>query len=100
VAAPVHDDAGEIIGVVSVGKPVQSFGQYVEAARKKTLELGATSVFSVLLLVVILSVWLVRPFGLISDYVRYVRAERSFSLPRPRRRRPRALCAAAREMVR
>ena len=28
---------GEIIGAVSVGKPVQSFGQFVEAARSKTL---------------------------------------------------------------
>src|SRR5205085_10872964 len=65
VAAPIHDTApgstGEIIGAVSVGKPVQSFGQFVEAARRKTLELGATSVVAVLLLVVILSVWLVPP---------------------------------------
>ena len=41
VAAPVHDrraGGGEIIGAVSVGKPVQSFGQFVEAARRKTLE--------------------------------------------------------------
>ena len=102
VAAPVHDTSpagvGEIIGVVSVGKPVQSFGQYVEAARKKTLELGATSVVAVLLLVVILSVWLVRPFGVISDYVRYVRAERSFSLPRLGRRALGAFGAAYDEM--
>jgi len=102
VAAPVHDTsaaaAGEIIGVVSVGKPVQSFGQYVEAARRKTLELGATSVVAVLLLVVILSVWLVRPFGVIADYVRYVRAERSFSLPRLGRRALGAFGAAYDEM--
>jgi len=102
VAAPVRDTsaggAGEIIGVVSVGKPVQSFGQYVEAARRKTLELGATSVVAVLLLVVILSVWLVRPFGVIADYVRYVRAERSFSLPRLGRRALGAFGAAYDEM--
>ena len=102
VAAPIRDGsggaAGEIIGVVSVGKPVQSFGQYVETARKKTLELGATSVVAVLLLVVILSVWLVRPFGVIADYVRYVRAERSFSLPRLGRRALGAFGAAYDEM--
>ena len=102
VAAPIHDTSpaggGEIIGVVSVGKPVQSFGQYVEGARRKTLELGATSVVAVLLLVVILSVWLVRPFGVISDYVRYVRAERSFSLPRLGRRALGAFGAAYDEM--
>ncbi|MDQ6638912.1 MAG: two-component system sensor histidine kinase CreC [Pseudomonadota bacterium] len=102
VAAPIMGTspggASEIIGVVSVGKPVQSFGQYVEAARKKTLELGATSVVAVLLLVVILSVWLVRPFGVIADYVRYVRAERSFSLPRLGRRALGAFGAAYDEM--
>ena len=49
---------------------MQSFGQFVEAARTQDARVGATSVVAVLLLVVILSVWLVRPFGLISDYVR------------------------------
>ena len=103
VAAPIYDPTaggigGEIIGAVSVGKPVQSFGQFVQAARRKTLELGATSVVAVLLLVVILSVWLVRPFGLISDYVQYVRAQRSFSLPRLGRRALGAFGAAYDEM--
>ena len=47
---------------------------------------------------VILSVWLVRPFGVIADYVRYVRAQRSFSLPRLGRRALGALGAAYDEM--
>ena len=101
VAAPVRDMASggdRIIGAVSVGKPVQSFGQFVEAARRKTLLVGATSVVAVLLLAVILSVWLVRPFGVIADYVRYVRAQRSFSLPRLGRRALGALGAAYDEM--
>ena len=48
VAAPLHErrPAGAIVGAVSVGKPVQSFGQFVEAARRKTLlarrDLGAS----------------------------------------------------------
>ena len=97
VAAPVTVD-GQIIGAVSVGKPVQSFGQFIDAARRKTLLVGATSVVAVLLLVVILSVWLVRPFGVIADYVRYVRAQRSFSLPRLGRRALGAIGAAYDEM--
>jgi two-component system sensor histidine kinase CreC len=36
----------------------------------------------VLVLVLAVSVWLVRPFGLISDYVRFVRAQPRFSLSR------------------
>ncbi|HJV60792.1 MAG TPA: two-component system sensor histidine kinase CreC [Albitalea sp.] len=97
VAAPIRLN-NEIAGAVSVGKPVQSFGQFVDAARRKTLLVGATSVVAVLLLAVIVSVWLVRPFGLIADYVRYVRDQRSFNLPRLGRRALGAIGAAYDEM--
>jgi two-component system sensor histidine kinase CreC len=55
-------------------------------------------VVAVLLLAVILSVWLVRPFGVVADYVRYVRAQRSFSLPRLGRRALGAIGEAYDEM--
>jgi two-component system, OmpR family, sensor histidine kinase CreC len=97
VAAPLKRD-GAIVGAVSIGKPAQSFGQFVAAARRKTIVIGITSVAAVALLVVILSLWLVRPFGLIADYVRYVRAQRSFSLPRLTRRALHTLGAAYHEM--
>jgi len=102
VAVPIHDlspgGGSEIVGAVSVGKPVQSFGQFVEAARRKTLLIGVNSVVAVLLLVIILSIWLVRPFGVLADYVRYVREQRSFSLPRLGRRALGAIGAAYDEM--
>ncbi len=97
VAAPLRLDS-RIVGAVSVGKPAESFGQFVAAARKKTIIIGVTSVLAVALLVAILSVWLVRPFGLIADYVRYVRAQRTFSLPRLGRRALGTLGAAYDEM--
>ena len=97
VAAPVREQ-GRVVGAVSVGKPVQSLNQFVAAARRKTLLVGATSVAAVLVLALILSVWLVRPFGLIADYVRYVRAQHSFSLPRLGRRALGTLGAAYDEM--
>ena len=97
VSAPVRV-GGEIVGVVSVGKPVQGLNQFVAAARRKTLVVGATSVGAVLVLALILMLWLVRPFGLIADYVRYVRAQRSFSLPRLGRRALGTLGAAYDEM--
>jgi two-component system, OmpR family, sensor histidine kinase CreC len=78
--------SGEIIGAVTLGKPVQSFGQFVSDARKKTLYVGIVSVLSVLVLVLAVSVWLVRPFGLISDYARFVRAQDRFSPSRLVRR--------------
>ncbi len=95
--APVRWN-NQIIGAVSVGKPVQSFGQFVEAARRKTLYVGLVSVAGVVLLALIVSVWLVRPFGLIADYVRYVRAQRRFSLPRLGRRAWGVIGAAYDEM--
>jgi two-component system sensor histidine kinase CreC len=98
VAVPIKHGGTNIVGAVSVGKPVQSFGQFIAAARQKTLLVGATSVLAVALLVAILSVWLVRPFGLLADYVRYVRAQRAFSLPRLSRRALGTLGAAYNEM--
>lgn len=101
VSAPVRSapgGSGEIIGAVTVGKPVQSFGQFVVAARNKTLYVGLVSVVAVLVLVVMVSVWLVRPFGLIADYVRYVRAQRRFSLARLGRRAMDVFGAAYDEM--
>jgi two-component system, OmpR family, sensor histidine kinase CreC len=97
VAAPLKRD-GRIVGAVSVGKPAQSFGQFVEAARKKTIAVGITSVLAVALLVAILSFWLVRPFGLIADYWRYVRTQRGFSPLRLTRRAFGTLGAAYDEM--
>jgi len=75
VAAPVRWN-GSIIGAVSVGKPVRSFGQFVEAARRKTLYVGLLSALGVAVLGLLMSVWVVRPLGLLTDFVRYVRSQR------------------------
>ena len=98
VGAPVR--IGErIVGAVSVGKPVASFGQFVEAARRKTLLVGLTASVAVVLLMLMLSAWLVRPFGIVSDYVRYVRNQRQkLSLPRLGRSALGAIGAAYDEM--
>lgn len=75
VAAPVRSN-GAIVGVVSVGKPVRSFGQFVEAARRNTLVVGVLSAIGVALLALMVSVWVVRPLGLMTDFARYVRSQR------------------------
>ena len=90
--------SGEIIGVVTVGKPVQTFGQFVAAARSRTLYAGLLSVVAVLVLAVTVSVWLVRPFGLIADYARYVNAQTGFHPWRLLRRAWKLLRAAYDEM--
>lgn len=79
-AAPVRW-RGAIVGAVSVGKPVRSFGQFVEAARRKTLYVGAFSIVAGMLLAMLVSVWLAR-LGLVSDYWRFLRSRPRFSLGR------------------
>lgn len=98
VGAPIHGPGGAVIGAVTAGKPVQSFGQFVDAARRKIVLVGAGSVAAVLVLAVIVSVWLVRPYGMIADYIRYVRAQRTWNLPRLGRRALGVLGAAYQEM--
>ncbi len=90
--------SGEIIGTLTVGKPVQSFGQFVVAARSRTLYAGFLSVLAVLVLALTVSVWLVRPFGLISDYAHYVKAQQGFHPMRLLRRAWDLLRAAYDEM--
>ncbi len=75
VAAPVRWN-GSIVGVASVGKPVQSFGQFVEAARRNTLYVGVLSAIGAALMALMVSIWVVRPLGLMTDFVRYVRSQR------------------------
>lgn len=81
VGAPIwHQD--RIVGVVSVGRPVISFGQYVEAARARIIAAGVVSALAFLLLALLFSVWLVRPVGLVAGYVRFLRREPGASLPK------------------
>lgn len=97
VAAPIYAD-GRIIGSVTVGKPVQSFGQFVEAARQKIITVGIGSLLAVIVLAIIVSVWLVRPFAFAADYLRYVRRQRTFNPARLGRRALDMIAAAYHEM--
>ena len=74
VTAPIHDGA-EIVGAVSVGKPVASLHGLVVTARQKLLYVGVITLLAFLFLLVGLSVWLARPFGFTADLVRVFRQE-------------------------
>jgi two-component system sensor histidine kinase CreC len=97
VGAPIWH-ADQIVGVVSVGRPVISFGQYVQAARSRIVWAGVVSGAAFLLLAVLVSVWVVRPVGLIAGYVRYLRAEPGAERPRLGRGTLDALAASYQEM--
>jgi len=97
VGAPLMRD-GAVAGVVSVGKPVQSLNGFVETARHELVVAAIGAVIAFVLLALIVSVWLVRPFALVSDYVRYVRAQPRLSLLALLRRAVGTLGAAYDEM--
>ena len=99
VGAPIRWD-GQIVGVVTLGKPVPSFGQFVAAARRNVIYVGLVSALSVIVLALVFSFLLIRPLGITSDLLAALRTagwrdaagRRRFSL----RRALRALRAQAR----
>ncbi|MDO5624350.1 MAG: two-component system sensor histidine kinase CreC [Pseudomonadota bacterium] len=106
VGAPIRWQ-GEIVGVVTLGKPVQSFGQFVSDARRNIVYVGLVSGASALALALLLSFWLMRPLGITSDllaalgtaWARDAQGRRSFS-PRRAWRALRAQLRAAGHEVR
>jgi two-component system sensor histidine kinase CreC len=81
VGAPIRWQ-GQIVGAVTVGKPIQSFGQFIASAREKLLFVGLTAGASAALVALLLSVWLVRPVGLVGDLVEFLRTRQRLGLPR------------------
>jgi len=73
-ASPQAPD--QIVGMLSVGKPVSAFSPFVANARQKLLAAGVISVASFALLLLIVTVWLVRPFGLVTDLWQALRSQR------------------------
>jgi two-component system sensor histidine kinase CreC len=64
----------EIVGMVGVGKPIAAFSPFIANAREKLLIFGVISVAAFALLLLMVTVWLVRPFGLVTDLWRALRA--------------------------
>jgi two-component system sensor histidine kinase CreC len=74
VGAPLW--AGEkIAGVVTVGRPVESFGRYRDYSQQKMIAIGVTSAIAFALLMLLVSAWLVTPEGMFTEFVRFARAE-------------------------
>lgn len=97
VGAPVRW-GDEIVGVLSVGKPVRSFGQFVADARARTLSVGMAAALGLALLALLASVWLVRPFGLLRDYAHWLRRQDGWHPRRMARHAVDVLRAAAHDV--
>jgi two-component system sensor histidine kinase CreC len=83
VGAPIRERsagsnilAGEdIVGMVAVGKPVSAITPFIANARQKVLLVGVIAVAAFALLLLIATLWLVRPFGLLRDLWHALRRE-------------------------
>ncbi|HTN49502.1 MAG TPA: two-component system sensor histidine kinase CreC [Burkholderiaceae bacterium] len=79
VGAPIRervapDAPEEIVGMVGVGKPVAAFSPFIANARQKLVIVGVVAVAAFAVLLLMVTVWLVRPFGLVTELWRTLRA--------------------------
>ena len=61
------DAPDQIVGMIGVGKPITSFAPFIANAREKLVIVGIIAVAAFALLLLMVTVWLVRPFGLLTD---------------------------------
>ncbi len=69
------ESGADIVGMVAIGKPVAAFSPFIVSARNKLLLVGAISVGAFVLLLAFVTLWLVRPFGLLRDVWHALRRE-------------------------
>ncbi len=81
VAAPVRI-AGEIIGVLTLGKPTENVNELVGVAKARIIYAGAAAGALIVLTGVAFSVWLTTPLERLTAYARAVRDGKPATLPR------------------
>jgi len=80
VAAPIYRQ-GEIVGVVSVGKPKSNIDRFVAKAKSNLMLAVAISVALVLLLSYMLYIWVSRPLRTLVDYAHSIGRGQRINLP-------------------
>lgn len=80
VAAPLTIK-GELVGVLSVGKPANNVDKFIALAERKFWLAGAVATFIVLLLGAFLYLWMTIPLQRLGDYAQRVRAGERIALP-------------------
>jgi two-component system sensor histidine kinase CreC len=80
VAAPVLAD-DQIVGAVSVGKPVSSIAPFMQQARKRLIVSGLIAFVATVLLLIPVSLWIIRPIRVLTAYARNVRDGQKVARP-------------------
>jgi len=97
VAAPIKR-GGQIVGVLSLGKPSHSIYFFLNSARSKIVSLTLAAALLSIIPCILLSLWLSRPIEDLTRYVRAVRDGKRMPLPRLGSTEARALGEAFEEM--
>ncbi|MBN2684715.1 MAG: two-component system sensor histidine kinase CreC [Pontiellaceae bacterium] len=97
VAAPVMRN-GELIGVVSVGKPVLSITPFMQQARGRLVMSGVIAFVAILLLLIPVSLWVIHPVRELTVYARKVRDGKKTAPPAVRKGEMGELTQAFEEM--
>lgn len=82
VAAPIHDPAGRIIGVLTVAKPNRVIQPFISRSQQVVLRWGALLLGASLLVGIAAAAWLSRQLGLLRRYAQAVAAGERATLPR------------------
>ncbi len=82
VAAPIRNDAGQIIGALTVAKPNRVIAPFIERSQGIVLRWGVVLLGVALLIGVAAATWLSRQLGALRRYAQAVSAGERASLPR------------------
>lgn len=82
VAAPIHDAAGAIVGVLTVARPNRAIAPFIERSQNIVLAWGALLLGVALLVGVAAAAWLTRQLGTLRRYAQAVSAGERAPLPR------------------
>jgi two-component system sensor histidine kinase CreC len=72
VAAPVHDDAGRLIGVLTVAQPNAAYEPFIAASQRSIMLRGAWLIGLSALIGLVITVWLMRRINRLTRYARAV----------------------------
>lgn len=81
VAAPILDEQGRILGVLTVAKPLASVQAFVDRSQRKILQRGTVLLALSLLIGIGVTWWLARALRRLMHYVAEAEAGRKVSLP-------------------